>query len=86
MKTRIHEIKKNNIYTLSKKAVFNLAVFISLFTSCISEDEIEPTRTPVVGEIFADATTREINTSVTYPYGNYTLRGMVNQIRSNRNF
>lgn len=59
-----------------KKLILSLAIIASVFTSCSSSDEENNTRVPATGEI-----TGNITENKTYPYGNYTLRGMV-QIQS----
>ncbi|MFY7936195.1 MAG: hypothetical protein ACOVOQ_02355 [Flavobacterium sp.] len=56
-----------------KKLVFSLAILASIFTGCSdNEDETTPVRTPATGEI-----TGNFTASKTFPYGNYTLKGMV---------
>ena len=54
-----------------KKIILSLAILAAAFTSCTSSDD--DTTTPVVtGEI-----TGIITTSITYPLGSYTLKGIV---------
>jgi len=56
-----------------KKLVLGLAILASIFTGCSSDDEETPmVKTPATGEISADFTTNK-----TFPFGNYTLKGMV---------
>ena len=55
-----------------KKLVLSLAILATIFTSCSTDDETTTGRTPVTGEITGD-----ISANKTYPYGNYTLRGIV---------
>jgi hypothetical protein len=54
-----------------KKFLFCLAVVGAMFTGCSSDDD-GGTKEPVIGEI-----TGPITADVTYPYGNYTLKGIV---------
>lgn len=54
-----------------KKLVFSMALLATIFTGCSSDDD-ETTRVPVTGEITGDITANTV-----YPFGNYTLKGMV---------
>lgn len=53
-----------------KRIVLSLAIIAVIFTGCSSEEETEPVKVPVTGEITGDLTV-----SKTYAYGNYTLKG-----------
>ncbi|TPG38831.1 hypothetical protein [Flavobacterium pectinovorum] len=56
-----------------KTKFFALALATGLFlNSCSSSDDTTPVTPPATGEIKGD-----ITTNVTYPYGNYTLNGVV---------
>ncbi len=55
-----------------KKLFSCLTILSILFTGCSEEDETATPRVPVTGEI-----TGEITANQTFPYGNYTLRGLV---------
>lgn len=59
-----------------KKIILTLTILAGLLTSCSSSDDENNVRTPATGEI-----TGNITENKTYPYGNYTLKGMV-QIQS----
>lgn len=56
-----------------KKLILSFAIIASLFTSCTSSDDEEIINpNPATGEI-----TGTITTNRTFPYGNYTLKGIV---------
>jgi hypothetical protein len=55
-----------------KKFLLGLTVIGALFTSC-GDDDSNPTKQPVEGEINAAAVTSD----TTFAYGNYTLKGIV---------
>lgn len=56
-----------------KKLIFSLALLSALFTGCSSnDDEVDPIIVPQTGEITGDITASKV-----YPYGNYTLKGIV---------
>jgi hypothetical protein len=59
-----------------KKLVFSLAFLSLIFTGCTSSDD-ETTIPQVIGEITGDPTTHQIVSNITYPKGNYTLKGVV---------
>jgi hypothetical protein len=55
-----------------KKFLFSLAILSTLFTGCSSDNEEDTVILPQTGEI-----TGEITTNKVYPFGNYTLKGIV---------
>lgn len=56
-----------------KKLLYAIAVSATIFTGCSKDDDdTQPTKVPVEGEITGDITSNR-----TLAYGNYTLKGMV---------
>jgi hypothetical protein len=63
---------KTNLLKM-KKVLFALAISASIFTGCSKNDDDEPEiKVPVVGEITGDITANK-----TFPFGTYTLKGLV---------
>jgi len=66
------EITKSKTTKLMKKVLLSLTILAALFTGCSDDDSQNTTPTPAQGVLTGD-----IISNTEYPYGNYTLDGIV---------